>query len=100
MYYGNIADTELNKYPKPTIDNFTIKLSDILHQTGGTYDNKLFKIEEILTDKLYKIYPLFTCKDINSSNPIDEILDNQLIICTKHSKETYITFTSDVVTPL
>ena len=96
MYFGNIADTELNKYPKPTIDNFTIKLSDILHKTSGTYDNKLFKIEEIITDTLFKVYPMFTCTNISSSNTGDEIFDNRLIICTKHSdKETYITFTSD-----
>lgn len=95
MYFGNIADPELNKYPKPSIDNFTIKLTDILHKTSGTYDNKLFKIEEIITDKLYKIYPMFTCSNISSSNSDDEIFENRLIICNKQTKETYITFTSD-----
>ena len=95
MYFGNIADKELVKYPKPTINNFSIRLSDILHQTSGTFDNKLFKIEEIITDKLYKIYPMFNCTEINSTNSADEIFDNHLIICTKEDKETYITFKSN-----
>ena len=95
MYFGNIADKELVKYPKPTINNFSIKLSDILHQTSGTFDNKLFKIEEIIEDKLYKIYPMFNCTEINSTNNTDEIFDNRLIICTKQDKETFITFKSN-----
>ena len=95
MYFGNIADKELVKYPKPTINNFSIRLSDILHKTGGTFDNKLFKVEEIITDKLYKIYPMFNCTEINSTNSTDEIFDNHLIICTKEDKETYITFKSN-----
>ena len=93
MYFSNIADTELNKYPKPLVNNFSIKLSDILHKTGGAFDNKLFKIEEILTDKIYKIYPLFRCTEINSSNTTDEIFDNRLIICKKEDKE-YASFGS------
>ena len=95
MYFSNISDTELVKYPRPLIDNFTIRLSDILHKTDNLFDNKLFKIEEIITDTIFKIYPLFSCKEISTSNNNDKIFENKLIICKKEEKETFITFKSN-----
>ena len=95
MYFSNISDSELVKYPRPEVNNFTIRLSDILHKTDNQFDNKLFQIKEILTDKLYKIYPLFTCKEITTSNSNDKIFENHLIICEKREKETFITFKSN-----
>lgn len=95
MYFGNIADAELVKYPRPSIDNFTIRLSDILHKTDDAFDNKLFKVEEIITDSMYKVYPLFTCRNISSSNSNDKIFENRLIICEKKERETFVTFKTD-----
>lgn len=95
MYFTNINNPELNKYHGTLIKNFTITLTDILHKTNGEYDNKLFKIEEIITDKIYKIYPIFNTKEITSSNPSDKILENRCIIAQKQTKETRITFRSD-----
>lgn len=95
MYFSNINDEEIQRFHGVTAPNFTIKLTDILHKTGTTFDNKLFKIEEIITDKIYKIYPMFNTVKITSSNPNDRILGNRLIIAEKTSGVTRITFISD-----
>jgi len=100
IYYSNIADEEAKYFHGLTVPNFTIKLSDILHQTSNVYDNKLFKIEEIITDSIYRIYPLFYCETIISTNPLDKIMENRLIIAHKETeKETYITFIGDHTNP-
>ena len=89
MYYDNISNTELQYFRNLMVSNFTIKLSDVL-------TSDLFKIEEIVADKFYKIYPLFYTNTITSSNNMDRILDNRCIICQKQDdKETYLTFISD-----
>ena len=87
-YYSNIANQELQYFHQLLVKNFTIKLTDVL--TSG-----LFKVETIIADSIYKIYPLFYSNTITSSNPDDRILDNRCIICNKKEKETYITFISD-----
>ena len=87
-YYSNIANQELQYFHNLKVKNFTIKLSDVL--TSG-----LFKVETIIADTIYKIYPLFYTNTITSSNSDDRILDNKCIICNKKEKETYITFISD-----
>lgn len=88
-YYTNIANEELQYFHGLQVKNFTIKLSDI-------NTSWLFKIEEIIEDSIYKIYPLFYTQEITSSNPDDKILDNKCIICTEQeNKETYITFISN-----
>lgn len=92
-YYTNITNKELNLYHGLKVPNFTIKLTDIL--TSG-----LFKVETIISDSVYKVYPLFYTSEITSSNPIDKILDNQCLICKKETKETYITFISDNAEPI
>ena len=95
MYYSNINDDEVKMFHGVTAPNFTIKLTDILHKTGGSFDNKLFKIEEIVSGKVFKIYPMFNTVKITSSNSNDKIMDNRLIIAEKTSKETRISFISD-----
>ena len=65
MYYDNIANTELQYFRNLMVSNFTIKLSDVL-------TSDLFKIEEIVADKFYKIYPLFYTNTITSSNSLDK----------------------------
>ena len=77
MYFGNIASDELKQFHHTIKNNFSMVLSDVFSQTN------LFKIEEIVADNLYKIYPLFYCDTITSTNPNDEILDNKCIVCTK-----------------
>ena len=100
MYYNNITDNELQYFHELRVPNFTIKLTDILHKTGGAYDNKLFKVEEIITSKLYRIYPLFYTGTITSTNPEDRIIDDKLIIANKTNNHTYITFISDENEPV
>jgi hypothetical protein len=95
MYFDNIANPELQYFRNIKVPNFTIKLSDILHQTGGSYDNKLFLIEEVVTGSVYRIFPMFYTGKINSSNPSDHIIDDKVIVCKKETTETYITFISD-----
>ena len=88
-YYTNIANEELQYFHGLQVKNFTIKLSDI-------NTSWLFKIDEIIEDSIYKIYPLFYTQEITSSNPDDKILDNKCIICTEQeNKETYLTFISN-----
>ncbi len=93
MYFDNISNAELNKLPKEYMPNFNIKLSVAL-----THD--LFKVEEIVDDTIYRVYPLFNCKTIQSSNPNDRIFENRLIICTKKATETYLTFISNEEEPV
>ena len=89
MYYTNIANSELQYFHNLLVSNFTIKLTDLL-------TSNLFKVEEVIADSIYKIYPLFYTKTITSSHNIDKILDNRCIICKKQeNKETYLTFISD-----
>lgn len=95
MYFSDVSNEEFRHYHGLTVPNFTIKLSDVLHQTGGVFDNKLFKIEEIIADKLYKIYPMFNTGVIRSSNPDDKVLDNKMVIANKTSDVTYLSFISD-----
>jgi hypothetical protein len=68
-YYTNIANKDLQYFHQIPVKNFTIKLSDI-------NTSWLFKIDEIIEDSIYKIYPLFYTQEIKSSNPNDKILDN------------------------
>ena len=89
MYYTNIANSELQYFHNLPVSNFTIRLTDLL--TSG-----LFKVDEIITDSIYKIYPLFYTKTITSSHNLDKIMDNRCIICKKQeNRETYLTFISD-----
>ena len=87
MYYSNIMNEELQYFRNLTGPNFTIKLSDLL-------SSDLFHKEEIISDKMYRIYPLFYCNEITSSNPNDKILENKALICQKLDKETFLTFLS------
>ena len=88
MPYTDIMNPELQYFKGLTVPNFTIKLTDVL-------TSDLFKVDEIITDTIYKIYPLFYCKEITSSNTGDKVLENRLVICMKHDQETYLTFRSD-----
>ena len=94
VYYSNITNKELAYFHNRPVHNFTVKLSQML-------ESDLFQVEEIITDKIYKIYPLFYTGTITSSNSNDRILDNKVIICQKlestekNNQETYFTFISD-----
>lgn len=94
MYYSTITNKELQYFHNRPVHNFTVKLSQML-------ESDLFQVEEIITDKIYKIYPLFYTGTITSSNPNDRILDNKVIICQKlesteeNNQEIYFTFISD-----
>ena len=94
MYNTTIENEELQYFKGLTVPNFTIKLSDIRHKTSNTYDNKLFKIEDI-TNTIFRIVPQFYCETITGTNPNDIILDDQCIIAHLEDEETYFTFIGD-----
>ena len=74
MYFSNINDAELNQFHGKSIINMDTSLEEIL-------TSSLFKVETIRSGILWRIYPLFYCESITSSNPDDRILDNKCIIC-------------------
>ena len=86
MYYSNIANSELQYFKNLPVNNFTIKLSDVLTTEG------LFKVEEIIANSIYKIYPMFYTQTITSSNSNDRILDNRCIICS-----IFVTYTQIIL---
>ena len=88
MYYTNITNKELIAFHNILAHNFNIKLTDVL-------TSNLFKVETIIQNSIYRIYPLFYTHTISSSNSNDKILENKCIICNKQDKETYLTFISD-----
>lgn len=85
MYFTDISNEELQTYQKEVIDTFSISLTDAL-------TSSLFKIETISVGSIYKIYPLFYCDKITSSNKSDKVLENKCIIVNKTDTETYLKF--------
>lgn len=85
MYYKDNKNNELIQFRKVLGVNFTASLTDIL-------SSDLFKIETIISDSLYRIYPLFYCNNITSTNADDKILDTRCIISVKNTDETYYDF--------
>lgn len=89
MYFTNIANDELQYFHGQYAPNFSISLTDVLQSS-------LFQVEELVQDNLYRIYPLFYAKSIQSNHNNDKILGNQCIIATKQQdKETYFRFISN-----
>ena len=88
MYYSDITNSELQYFRNRPVHNFSIKLSDLL-------TSPLFQVEEIITDSIYRVYPLFYTNEITSTNSNDKILDNKCIICQKQVDETFLTFKSN-----
>ena len=88
MYFTDISNEELQYFHGLKVPNFTIKLTDLL-------TSDLFKVETIVTDSIYRIFPLFYTTQITSSNAADKIIENKVILCKKESTETFITFISD-----
>lgn len=78
MYFGNISDRELSQYHNKVYTNFSMGLITVL-------SSPLFKIEEIVPNNIYKIYPLFYCENISSTNSADKIIENKCIICIKNT---------------
>ena len=96
MYFSNIANPELKHFHHTLGADFTMTLTQILHKTNGEYDNKLFQVEEIITDSLYRIYPLFYCNTVTSSNSNDKVSNTRCLIVLKQTgKETYFSFMTD-----
>ena len=89
MYFSNIANEEIQHFHRTFGADFTMSLSEII-------DSDLFIIEPVVLDKVYRVYPLFYCKKITSSNTDDIILDTQCLILNKITNhETYLTFKTD-----
>ena len=93
MYFSNISDIELAQYHQKVETHFTRTLETITDET----EPNLFKIEEI-TDTILKIYPMFYCDKITSSNPNDKIINNRCIICEKdiNTRLDFITPTDQI----
>lgn len=88
MYFSSINNSELKQFHKVVPYNFNMSLTDAL-------SSDLFHIETIIPNTLYRIYLLFYCEKITSSNVNDVILENKCIICNKTDEETYFNFISD-----
>ena len=88
MYFSNIANSELQHFHGYSGADFSMSLTDIL-------DSDLFKTEEIINDNFYRVYPLFYCKKIISSNSKDIILGTHCLIIEKTENETYLSFITD-----
>ena len=94
MYFSDVSNKGLTKFHNSqNISNFNISLTDLL-------SSELFNVETIISDSLYRVYPLFYCKEITSTNSADIILDNRCLILTKKATETYLTFIGDVNEPV
>lgn len=94
MYFSNISDIELAQYHQKVETHFTRRLETITDET----EPNLFKIEEI-TDTILKIYPMFYCDKITSSNPNDKIINNRCIICEKDTN-TRLNFITPTIDPV
>ena len=73
------------------VRNFSMTLTELL-------TSPLFKIETLVTGAIYRVYPLFYCDTITSSNSNDRILGNQCLILEKTAKETYLNFINNAYT--
>lgn len=78
MYFTDINDAELSQYHNKVYNNFSMPLVRVL-------SSPLFKIEIIIPNSIYKIYPLFYCEEISSSNDDDKIIENKCVICVKNT---------------
>lgn len=85
MYFSNISNVELQQFHNFKMKNFNISLTEMLN-------SNLFKVETIINDTLYRVFPLFYTDNVKSSNADDKILDNRCIIAIKKDKETYYSF--------
>lgn len=86
MYFANISNSEVAEYHKKIKNNITMSLTDAI-------SSDLFKKEVIVANKLYKLYPLFYCDEITSSNAEDEIFENKCIVCLNND-DTVLSFKS------
>ena len=86
MYFSDITNSELVKYHNTIKNNFELPFSEMI-------SSAMFKVETIISNKLYKVYPLFYCEGITSTNPNDEIMENKCIIC-QHNTNTLFSFQS------
>ena len=89
MYFTNISNDNVAMFHNKILVNANLRLTEVLN-------SNLFKIEEIISNKIYRIFPLFYCENITSTNPYDKILSNKCIICQK-SENTVLSFSSEEV---
>ena len=85
MYFSNIGNAELTHFHKTLGADFSMSLTEIL-------SSDLFNVEPIIDGSLYRVYPLFYCKEVISSNSNDRNMDNRCLILEKTNHETYLSF--------
>lgn len=88
MYFSNIINEEIQHFHKIAGADFTLSLTDIL-------TSDLFKVEPIIANKIYRIYPLFYCNQVISSNANDKVMETRCLILQKDQHETYLSFITD-----
>ena len=88
MYFSNIANEEIQNFHRIVTVDFSMSLTDIL-------TSNLFKVETVIPDNIYRVYPLFYCKEVISSNANDKILNTRCLILHKTDYETYLSFISN-----
>lgn len=89
MYDNNLNGKELCEFHNKVKINKSYRLSEVFN------NNPLFKIVQI-TNNIYKIFPLFYCDKIISSNEEDRIIENKYIICN-YNEYTILQFISNTV---
>ena len=93
MYFKSLINNELQYFHNLTsVRNFSISLTEILTST-------LFKKEQI-TSNIYRIYPLFYCKEILTHDTSTKILENKCILTAVGEEEKYFNFITDEDTPV
>jgi len=85
MYFSNITNEELQHFHGIVGADFSMSLTDIL-------TSNLFKVETVIVDKIYRVYPLFYCREVISSNVNDKLLDTKCLILQKSNHESYLSF--------
>lgn len=88
MYFSNITNEELQHFHEIVGADFSMSLTDVLK-------SNLFEVEQIIENKIYRIFPFFYCKKIISSNPNDRIMNTNCLILQKNDRETYLSFITD-----
>lgn len=85
MYFSNIANEELQYFHNTGGVDFSMSLTDIL-------SSDLFRVETVVANHIYRVFPLFYCKEVISSNANDILLDTRCLILQISEHETYLSF--------
>ena len=83
IYFSNIFNLEAQALARQE------KIERV--DTIGSLDPEYWKIEEQDNGNFLRIYPLFTTNKIKSSNPIDDVVEDNMCIICENKINTVIT---------